>query len=444
MLFRIILVFLLIVLFFIEFFEFFFIIIFFIIIIYFLSISNLCIVSKIFINNIYIYMDLVSFLLCILVVFIIVVICVDNFSNKDIYLYIAVCLIQISLLFCFFSCNLILFYIFFEFSIIPLFYIILYKGFNIERFIACLYILLYTLISSFLFLLLCINMSYNIFIFFDKNLFLFFNEEGVIWFFMIIVFLVKIPLYIGHSWLRKAHVEAPVRGSMLLAGVLLKLGCFGVYRVVYFINFNVFYFFCKFLVIFSLIGAIYSCIICMRQIDIKILIAYSSVRHIRILVRAMFRMSKIGWSGRVGIILGHGLCSRCLFFISNILYNRLHTRNLLILKRVFNYYPVVYFFWLIFVLINIGRPPLINFFSEIMLVISILKISIITTILLGAYLLLVIYYNLCIFLRFNHGSLIFFWKLKKERFLEMFVIFIHLLISLIFICCPNLFFILNF
>lgn len=136
----------------------------------------------------------------------------------------------------------------------------------------------------------------------------------------------------------KAHVEAPVRGSIILAGVILKLGRYGIMRVI-FIILNLCIKFNKFFIIVRLVGGLISRLICLSQVDMKILVAYSSVVHIRVLISGLITLFNWGILGGYLIILSHGLCSSGLFILVNINYERLKSRRLYINKGILNYFP---------------------------------------------------------------------------------------------------------
>jgi len=212
--------------------------------------------------------------------------------------------------------------------------LVVIKGGSPERFKANLYIFMYTFFGS-LFLLLGL-------VVFDKRLrirlrvysIFLLNFKGLIWLILLLVFFIKIPMFRVHLWLPKAHVEAPVEGSIMLAGVLLKLGGFGLIRIILFVNLRSLQLVIIFFIRVRLIGSFLVRLICLRQIDVKRLIAYSSVRHIGLLLRGLLTFSKFGMIRRSGMIIAHGFCSRCIFYIGNFFYRCFKTRNLLVFKGI--------------------------------------------------------------------------------------------------------------
>lgn len=283
--------------------------------------------------------------------------------------------------------NLFIFYIFFEARLIPTLILIIGWGYQPERIQAGIYLLFYTLFIS-LPLLLGIFYIYNninyIIIYLIK-----FNNINILLLYLsiIIAFLVKIPIYFVHLWLPKAHVEAPISGSMILAGVILKLGGYGLIRILVFIqkiNLKISYLW----IIIRLVGGTYIRLKCLCQIDIKSLIAYSSVAHIGLVIGGIITINYWGYIGSYIIIIGHGLCSSGIFCLSNINYERLNRRRIFLNKGIINFIPSIRLWWFLLLSSNIAAPPSLNLIGEISLIISLIrwsKISIIILILISFF-----------------------------------------------------------
>ena len=185
--------------------------------------------------------------------------------------------------------------------------------------------------------------------------------------FTFLAFLVKFPIFFFHQWLPKAHVEAPVGGSIILAGLLLKLGGYGVIRILFFFNIT---YLMKIILIFSLLGGRLLSILCLINRDMKVIIAYSSVVHIAMIISTIFLKGYWSLSGSVIIIVAHGICSSGIFSCANIIYERTHSRIIMINKRNLNYFPSLSIFWFLLCMANFGGPFTYNLLGEIILIIS--------------------------------------------------------------------------
>nr|YP_009351672.1 NADH dehydrogenase subunit 4 [Globitermes sulphureus]AQP30348.1 NADH dehydrogenase subunit 4 [Globitermes sulphureus] len=280
------------------------------------------------------------------------------------------------MLYCTFSSiSLLSFYIFFESSLIPTLFLILGWGYQPERVQAGIYLLFYTLLAS-LPLLVGILFIYNV----SGSLCLFLlcgNTSlvgGLFYVCMVFAFLVKMPMFMVHLWLPSAHVEAPVSGSMILAGVLLKLGGYGLLRV--FPVLSSFGF--KFGIVWvslSLVGGLFVSLFCMRQTDLKSLIAYSSVAHMSMVIGGIMTLSYWGVCSSFALMVAHGLCSSGLFCLSNISYERFGSRSLLINKGLINLMPSMAMWWFLLSACNMAAPPSLNLLGEIGLLSSLVSWS---------------------------------------------------------------------
>lgn len=318
-----------------------------------------------------------------------------------------------------FSCiNLFLFYVFFESRLIPTLFLILGWGYQPERLQAGLYLLFYTLFAS---LPLLMALFYIINNFYSLN-FLFLKEFNIdnflLYLFLVFAFLVKIPIFLVHLWLPKAHVEAPVSGSIILAGVLLKLGGYGLIRVFSIIvnisiKLNIFW------IVLRLVGGFLVRLICLRQIDLKSLVAYSSVAHIRLVIGGLMVLLSWGWGFSYSLIIAHGLCSSGLFYLVNLTYERLGRRRLLINKGILRFMPSIAIWWFLLCSSNMAAPPSLNLVGEIGLINSVLGWSQISIFLLMLVSFFSAAYTLYLYSysqhgKFNNGNYSFSFGLNRE------------------------------
>nr|YP_006576051.1 NADH dehydrogenase subunit 4 [Euspilotus scissus]ACZ58578.1 NADH dehydrogenase subunit 4 [Euspilotus scissus] len=273
--------------------------------------------------------------------------------------------LMITLFFSFVSMNLFMFYLFFEASLIPTLMLILGWGYQPERIQAGLYLLFYTMLAS---LPMMVSIFYSYKISFSLDYFLL-PSLGSPYIFMMmnLVFLVKMPMYFVHLWLPKAHVEAPISGSMILAGIMLKLGGYGMMRVM-----KMFMGMMKIigplLMVVALLGALIMSLVCLIQSDMKSLIAYSSVSHMGLVLGGIMTFSNWGMVGSLMMMIAHGLCSSGMFCLANISYERLYSRSLFVNKGLMNILPSCSLWWFLLSSSNMAAPPSLNLMGEIFLI----------------------------------------------------------------------------
>jgi len=306
-----------------------------------------------------------------------------------------------------------------------------------ERINAGIYILLYTLIGSLPLLIILLflreNRLQNFFVFIYRS-----ERNIILRLFLIFAFLVKIPIYIFHLWLPKAHVEAPVAGSMILAGVILKLGGYGFYKVINLIS-GLLWGLSEYFIRISLVGSIYVRLLCLVQVDIKSLIAYSSVSHIGLVIGGLITLRRWSSYGVILIILGHGLCSSGLFFIVNLFYERIYSRNIIILKGLMTLFPSLNLGLFILFVINIGAPPSINLLGEIILMGGIINWEMICFLILGLISFFSAAYSLYIYSFSLHGK---FWNLSSINIInirEYNIVYIHIFPLVLFVIKGEIF-----
>lgn len=314
-------------------------------------------------------------------------------------------LLRIILLLCFTTNNLLLFYVLFESCLIPILLIIIGWGYQPERLQAGLYIVIYTVIRSLPLLVVIFVIKTHFGTFHLLRLFLFSNKRAIILLFGVGAFLVKLPIYGVHVWLPKAHVEAPLGGSIVLAGVLLKLGGYGLYLYnrLYSLNWN------RpiglFIIIISLWGGVLASVVCLNQVDIKALIAYSSVVHISFITLGVLSNTSWGLSSAIIIIIAHGWASSALFLVAFITYQFVGRRSFRYSKGLLVGLPLVSLIWFRLCLINIGFPPTINFLGEVLMVPVSLFFRWKVFMPVGIIIFMRVVYNIFLYRQINHGRL---------------------------------------
>jgi len=291
-------------------------------------------------------------------------------------------MLLLSLIYSFTTRSVIIFYFFFEWSLIPIFAIILGWGYQPERLKAGICLIFYTLFRSLpllIIILLIQSETFRIFFYYLRlrQSLLSRPQHIILTIRLILTFLVKFPIWGVHLWLPKAHVEAPVAGSIVLAGVLLKLGGYGLIRLRTIFTLRVTSYF---IIRLSLVGGGILGIMCTVVGDIKVVIAYSSVVHIALIIAGLISLHISGTAGGAIIIIAHGICSSGLFVVANIIYERTHSRALRINKGGLRLSPQTSVIWFLLLIANFGGPFTLNLLGEIILILNLTQISPLTLI----------------------------------------------------------------
>ena len=279
----------------------------------------------------------------------------------------------------FVSVDLFLFYVFWEISLVPMYFLIGIWGHE-RRVYAALKFFLYTVVGSLL-MLVGILWLYNRFGTFDYESILAtlasgsirFSPDEQLWLFLAFfaAFAIKVPLFPLHTWLPDAHVEAPTAGSVILAGVLLKMGTYGLLRFCLPLFPDAAHALAPAIIALAIVGIIYGSLVAMVQPDLKKLIAYSSVAHLGFVVLGIFSFNAIAVQGAVYQMLNHGVSTGALFLLVGMIYERLHTRQIADMGGMATPAPVLAAFFLVTTLSSIGLPLLNNFVGEFLILLGV-------------------------------------------------------------------------
>nr|YP_009990499.1 NADH dehydrogenase subunit 4 [Ctenolabrus rupestris]QNM99736.1 NADH dehydrogenase subunit 4 [Ctenolabrus rupestris] len=318
--------------------------------------------------------------------------------------------LQSFLILAFSATEVIMFYVMFEATLIPTLFLITRWGNQTERLNAGTYFLFYTLAGS-LPLLVALLLLQNstgtlsmLTLQYAQPLSYSTYADNLWWAACLLAFLVKMPLYGVHLWLPKAHVEAPVAGSMVLAAILLKLGGYGMMRVLVILDpltKELGYPF----IILALWGVIMTGSICLRQTDLKSLIAYSSVSHMGLVIGGILIQTPWGFTGALILMIAHGLTSSALFCLANTNYERTHSRTMILARGLQMALPLMATWWFVASLANLALPPLPNLMAELMVITGLFNWSSWTLILTGVGTLITAGYSLYMFLMTQRGPL---------------------------------------
>ena len=281
--------------------------------------------------------------------------------------YIFCLLLETGMLGVFLAQDLFLFYIFWEFTLVPMYFLIGIWG-GARRVYASIKFFLYTMAASLLMLLAILYMGINAGTFSLPDLIAgraaFAGAQDLLFLGFFLAFAVKVPIFPFHSWLPDAHTEAPTAGSIILAGVLLKMGTYGLIRF----NLPLFpeaaYRYAPSIAVLAIIGIIYGAIVSFAQKDVKKLVAYSSISHLGFVTLGIFSLNAAGIQGAILQGVNHGLSTGALFFLVGVLYEQTHTRDMSAYGGVWKIMPVFSVLSLIVVLSSMGLPGLNGFVGE--------------------------------------------------------------------------------
>jgi len=317
-------------------------------------------------------------------------------------------ILDLFLLLVFSVTDLLLFYIFFEAILIPMYLLVGIWG-SRERKIRAVYLLFfYTFLGS-LGMLVGVLLIYSITGTLNLEFLLGYpfsiSQQYWLWLSFFLSFSTKIPLFPFHIWLPEAHVEAPTVGSVLLAGILLKLGVYGFLRFSLTLFPEISLFFSPCICLLSTLGIIYASLTAIRQTDLKRIIAYSSIAHMNLIVLGIFSFTVFGIEGAILQSLSHGFVSGGLFILIGILYSRYHDRLLYSYGGLVHVMPLYAGFFLIFTLANIALPGTSSFVGEFLLFLGIFQVSSLTTIFSASGIVLSGAYSLWCYNRLIFGNL---------------------------------------
>lgn len=329
-----------------------------------------------------------------------------NFNLKE-YL-ISFLIMEFFLIGVFCVLDLLLFYVFFESVLIPMYLIIGIWGSRERKIRAAYFFFLYTLLGSVLMLLGILYLHYQIGTT-DYEILLSVllteKEQKLLWISFFASFATKVPMVPMHIWLPEAHVEAPTAGSVILAGVLLKLGTYGLIRFSFPLFPEASFYFTPLVFSMAVVGVIYTSFTAIRQTDFKRIIAYTSVAHMNLVIVGMFCFNHISLEGALLQSISHGFVASALFLIIGIVYERHHTRMVKYYGGLVHVMPIYIFIFLFFTMANIGLPGTGSFIGEFLILLGAYQLNTTISFLSATGMVLGGCYSLWLFNRIAYGNL---------------------------------------
>lgn len=340
--------------------------------------------------------------------------------------------------------DLLLFYIFFESVLIPMYLIVGIWGSRERKILAAYYFFLYTLLGSVI-MLLSIFYIYSQVGTTDYETLLTFSfselEQKLMWFTFFIAFASKVPMIPVHLWLPEAHVEAPTAGSVILAGVLLKMGTYGFIRFSLPLFPQASFFFTPLVYTIATVGVIYTSFTAIRQTDFKRIIAYTSIAHMNLVILGIFSFNNIGLEGAIVQSLSHGFVASALFLVIGVVYERYRTRIVFYYGGLATVMPLYITIFMFFTMANISFPGTSSFVGEFLILVGSFKVNSTVTFLGATGVIIGGAYSLWLFNRIAFGNV----KTQyTQKFLDIspreFVLFLPLILGTIIMgIYPNIF-----
>lgn len=380
-------------------------------------------------------------LLFLLLTFFLTPVCILISWNSIKYKYssFVICLIFITFILFNIFCvlDLVFFYIFFESILIPMFVLIGVWGSRQRKIHAVYQLFFYTLLGSLL-MLLGILVIYShiqttdIRVLYNTNFS--FYRQLILWVSFFFAFCVKVPIFPFHIWLPEAHVEAPTVGSVILAGVLLKLGTYGLLRFVIPIFCDATYFFLPLVYTLCLLGIVYTCCSTIRQVDLKKVIAYASVSHMSFVILGLFSSNIQGIGGSIFLMLSHGIVSSGLFFCIGCIYDRYKTRILRYYSGLVSVMPLFSLCLFILILSNISFPGTSSFIGEFLILVGLLENNYFAAFIAALSIILTAVYSIWLFNRiiFNKLNVLYYNRFADFSKKEFIVGFTFCFLTILF------------